>query len=52
MKKEKLALIIGCFAVIGLLVGVVVKEYVNQEVAFVKQNNMKNLYETDAYMRP
>lgn len=50
-KKGKLTLILVCFAVIGLLTGLVIKEYVNQEVAIVKQQNIKNIYENDAYMR-
>ncbi len=53
MKKEnkgKLTLIIVAFAVLGMLTGVIIEEYVNQEVAIEKQNNKIQNYEMNAYM--
>lgn len=53
MRKEskgKLTLIIVCFAVLGLLTGVIVEQYINQEVAIERQNNRIENYEINAYV--
>lgn len=42
-KKMKLTLIMVCFAILGALTGLVIKEYVREEVAFIKHENIKQI---------
>ncbi len=49
MKRGKLALIIVCFGIIGILTGVIIDQYVKQEVAIIRHENKVQINEVNAY---